>query len=370
MSWLPGMTSKGGPSERPEHDAVAAKENEHSGYSLADMRMLLDTIYADARRHESKRLAESVQRALVSRLRGVDQHIPDRGVKTAVVTSSRNGREVLRASDIAELFDARVDGLDAEAFGLPGKPAPDTFLKAADLLGVPAGRAVVIEDAISGVEAGCRGGFGLVVGVDRGGNRDALTAHGADLVVGDLGELEVGDLDARLRDKRETITAWCVEQEGFDAAREHEMESIFTVGNGYLGVRGALDAPLPGSQGDLLIAGVYDRKHADRPYSELEFHGGGRGDDPYSELASGPFPFRLRLTVDGAPLDLAGPHWRVHRRVLDLRRGILHGHGVYETEGDRRTTTRSQRCASLHDLRRSGEWDAYRQRARERQLRP
>ena len=72
-----------GPSGRPEHDEVAAKENEHSGYSLADMRMLLDTIYADARRHESRRLAETVQRALVARLREQDAGIPDRGVKTA-----------------------------------------------------------------------------------------------------------------------------------------------------------------------------------------------------------------------------------------------------------------------------------------------
>jgi alpha,alpha-trehalose phosphorylase len=273
----------------------------------------------------------------------------ERGVKTAVVTSSRNGREVLRSAGIEDLFDARVDGLDAEAFDLRGKPAPDPFLKSAELLGVPPGHAVVIEDAVSGVEAGCRGGFALVVGVDRGGNRDALLAHGADIVVSDLDELGIGDLEARLREKRETVTAWRIEQEGFDPAREHEMESIFTVGNGYLGVRGTLDTPLPGSQGDLFIAGVYDRKHDDRPYSELEFRGGGRGDYPYSELVSAPFPFRLRLAVDGAALDLLGPHWRVHRRMLDLRRGILHAHSVYETELDRRTTIRSQRCASLDD---------------------
>ena len=93
------------------------------------------------------------------------------------------------------------------------------------------------------------------------------------------------------------------------------------------GVRGALDAPLPGSQGDLFVAGVYDRKTPDRPYSELEFQG--RGDDPYRELASAPFPFRLRLVVEGTPLDLAGPHWREHRRVLDLRGGTLHGQAVY-----------------------------------------
>jgi beta-phosphoglucomutase family hydrolase len=274
----------------------------------------------------------------------------ERGVKTAVVTSSRNGREVLRAADVEALFDVRVDGLDAQAFGLKGKPDPDPFLKAAALLGAPPGRALVVEDAVSGVEAGRRGGFGLVVGVDRGGNRDALAAHGADLVVSDLGELGVADLEARLREKRETVLAWAIEQEGFDPAREHGVESIFTVGNGYLGVRGALDAPLPGSQGDLFIAGVYDRKHPERPYSELEFLGGDRGDDPYAELVSLPFPFRLHLAVDGQPLDLAGPHGRVHRRRLDLREGLLHGETMYENEADRRTVLRSRRGASLADL--------------------
>jgi alpha,alpha-trehalose phosphorylase len=274
----------------------------------------------------------------------------EQGLKTAVVTSSRNGGEVLRAADLELLFDVRVDGMDAEAFGLKGKPHPDPFLKAAELLGVAPGRAVVIEDAIAGVEAGRAGGFGLVVGVDRGGNREALAAHGADVVVASLDELDIHGLDARLHDKRETLVAWQIEQEGFDPAREHAVESIFTVGNGYLGVRGALDQPLPGSQGDLFIAGIYDRKHPGRPYSELEFLGGGRGEYPYSELVSAPFPFRMRLTVDGQALDVAGPQCRVHRRVLDLRRGILQAHDVFETGEDRLTVVRSQRCASLADL--------------------
>jgi beta-phosphoglucomutase family hydrolase len=273
-----------------------------------------------------------------------------RGVKTAVVTSSRNGRELLRAAGIEDLFDARIDGLDAEVLGLEGKPHPDPFLEAARLLGVAPGRALVIEDAVSGVEAGRRGGFGLVIGVDRGGNREALAVHGADLVVADLGELDIAGLDAHVREKREAVVAWRIEQEGFDPAREHASESIFTVGNGYLGVRGTLDSPQPGSQGDLFIAGVYDRKQPGRPYSELEFLGGGRGDYPYSELVSAPFPFRLRLDLDGEPLELAGPHWRAHRRTLDLRQGILHAHDVYEPGTDRRTVVRTRRCASLDDL--------------------
>jgi alpha,alpha-trehalose phosphorylase len=274
----------------------------------------------------------------------------EQGLKTAVVTSSRNGREVLRAADLEPLFDVRMDGMDAEAFGLQGKPHPDPFLKSAKLLGVAPGRAVVIEDAISGVEAGRRGGFGLVVGVDRGGNREALAAHGADVVVADLGELDGAALDAHLHGKRETLVAWQIEQEGFDPSREHAVESIFTVGNGYLGVRGTLDRPLPGSQGDLFIAGIYDRKQPARPYSELEFLGGGRGDYPYSELVSAPFPFRVHLNVDEQRLDVAGPHSRVHRRTLDLRRGILHAHNVFETIEDRLVVVRTRRCASLADL--------------------
>lgn len=111
------------------------------------------------------------------------------GLRTAVVSSSANCRAVLQAAGIEPLFDARVDAGVAKAMQLAGKPAPDTFLKAAELLGAPPERAVVIEDALSGVEAGHRGGFGLVVGVARKGDAAALREHGADVVVRDLGEL-------------------------------------------------------------------------------------------------------------------------------------------------------------------------------------
>jgi beta-phosphoglucomutase family hydrolase len=117
------------------------------------------------------------------------EHLRDRGVPLAVVSSSRNCVTVLRAAGIEDHFDARVDGVIAGELGLPGKPAPDTFLEAARRLGVPAERAVVVEDALGGVEAGRRGAFGLVVGVDRVGQADALREHGADVVVADLGEM-------------------------------------------------------------------------------------------------------------------------------------------------------------------------------------
>ncbi|GGL63262.1 hydrolase [Streptomyces fumigatiscleroticus] len=112
-----------------------------------------------------------------------------RGLRTAIVSSSANCRDVLRAIDAEPLFDVRVDGVVAAERGLPGKPRPDTFLAAARDLGVPAGRAAVYEDALAGMDAGRAGGFGYVVGVDRVGQTDALYAHGADRVVKDLDEL-------------------------------------------------------------------------------------------------------------------------------------------------------------------------------------
>ena len=112
-----------------------------------------------------------------------------RGFKIAVVTSSQNCAAVLRAVKLDHFFDVQVDGNVIHPRQLRGKPAPDTFLMAAKLLGVEPTRSVVIEDALSGVEAGSAGGFGLVIGVARKGNAEELRRHGAHLVVNDLGEL-------------------------------------------------------------------------------------------------------------------------------------------------------------------------------------
>jgi beta-phosphoglucomutase family hydrolase len=111
------------------------------------------------------------------------------GLKTAIVSSSANTEAVLKAGGVADLFDTRVDAGVAKEKNLHGKPAPDTFLEAARMLGVPPERAAVFEDALAGVAAGHAGKFGLVVGVDRVGQADALRQHGADVVVKDLADL-------------------------------------------------------------------------------------------------------------------------------------------------------------------------------------
>src|SRR5215212_4422837 len=113
----------------------------------------------------------------------------EQGLGRAVVSSSTNCQDVLVAAGIDHLFEARVDGVVAEREGLAGKPAPDTFLYGAKLLGASAAEAAVFEDAQAGVQAGRAGDFGWVVGVDRTGQADALRRRGADVVVEDLAEL-------------------------------------------------------------------------------------------------------------------------------------------------------------------------------------
>jgi beta-phosphoglucomutase family hydrolase len=111
------------------------------------------------------------------------------GLRRAVVSSSTNCRDVLAAAGIENFFDVRIDGIVAEREHLKGKPAPDTYLAAAEALDVTPDAAAVFEDALAGVEAGRAGGFACVVGVDRVGQADALREHGASVVVRDLAEL-------------------------------------------------------------------------------------------------------------------------------------------------------------------------------------
>jgi beta-phosphoglucomutase family hydrolase len=111
------------------------------------------------------------------------------GLRTAIVSSSANTEAVLKAAGVESLFEVRVDHQVAEAAKLRGKPAPDTFLEAARLLGVEPANGTVYEDALAGVAAGRAGGFGFVVGVDRVGQANELHAYGADVVVKDLAEL-------------------------------------------------------------------------------------------------------------------------------------------------------------------------------------
>lgn len=151
-------------------------------------------------------VAEAKDRLFTARLRdqGVDAYpgtvrlvkaLRAAGVPRAAASASRHAGELLNRAGVLDLFDALVDGGEAARLGLAGKPQPDLFLEAVRRLGVAADRAAVVEDALAGVEAGRRGGFALVIGVDRAAGADTgarLLRHGADIVVRDLGELCAG----------------------------------------------------------------------------------------------------------------------------------------------------------------------------------
>lgn len=162
---------EGTPADPPERETVCGLGNRKNALFLETLREGGADAYSS-----TVQLVEELQR---------------RGVAVAVITSSRNADEVLDSADVADLFSVKVDGNDSAELGLAGKPEPDIFLEAARRLGMSPERTAIVEDATSGVEAGSRGGFGLVVGVDRSGQAEQLAASGADIVVSDLEELLV-----------------------------------------------------------------------------------------------------------------------------------------------------------------------------------
>jgi trehalose 6-phosphate phosphatase len=125
-----------------------------------------------------------------------------RGLKTAIISSSKNCAKILRVTGTESLFDARVDGVDLESLGIPGKPDPAMFLEAARRIKVKPREAAVVEDALAGVEAGAHGRFGLVVGVARSRNARGLKKHGARVVVTDLKELKLADEEEEEKKKK------------------------------------------------------------------------------------------------------------------------------------------------------------------------
>jgi beta-phosphoglucomutase family hydrolase len=257
-----------------------------------------------------------------------------REIKTAVVSSSNNCAEVLAAAGIAQLFDARVDGTDVTRLGLEGKPAPDVFLEAARRLGAEPSRAVVVEDAISGVQAGRAGRFGCVIGVDRRGHAKALRDAGADVVVADLAQVRVAV---------EPPSAWSLAFEGFDPAREGIREALCTLGNGYFATRGAAawavadDIHYPGTY----LAGGYNRLRTEIAGRTVE----------NEDLVN--FPNWLALGFRIAEqdwFDARTVKLLSYRQELDLRRGMLLRSISFEDGQGRRSTLKERRLVSMGDM--------------------
>ncbi len=187
--------------------------------------------------------------------------LKDAGIKLGVASSSKNCKPVLESVNLLHYFETRVDGVVSAELGLQGKPEPDIFTVAADNLGAPYDRSVVVEDAVSGVQAGRKGNFGFVIGVAREDNIMELSTNGADVVVEDIEE--IGGIPGIEEWFSRGLPAdmWTLEYREYDPVKERSREALMTVGNGYFGTRGAieeLDAN-PVNYPGTYMAGLFNR---------------------------------------------------------------------------------------------------------------
>lgn len=218
------------------------------------------------------------------------------GVKIAVVSSSKNCKNILKSARIENLFDEVVDGIVAEEKNLKGKPEPDTFLYAAKLLQTDPTEAMVVEDSLAGIVAGKMGKFASVVGIIHDHDEDALYQSGADYAVHDLGEME-----------DEIYNPWYIIREGFNPNKERIIESILSLSNGYIGTRNSLEEDYIFSEQSTYVAGVYQ-----------EIQGIFR-----NELAKVPDWTKIQIFLDDNLVDLLNSKILDHKRYLDLKKGLV-----------------------------------------------
>ena len=236
------------------------------------------------------------------------------GLRSAVVSSSSNCREVLSAAGIADLFERRIDGVVADREHLKGKPAPDTFLAGARALGVEPGQAAVFEDALAGVEAGRAGGFGFVVGVDRVGQADALRrARRGHRRLGS--RRPVGG--CMIQHPAYAIEPWAVCETELDLDVLDQAGSVFALANGHIGLRGNLDEGEPPGLPGSYLNGFYEQHSL--PYAEAGY-GYPEAGQTMVNVTNGKI---IRLLVDDEPFDVRFGELRSHERVLDFRAGLL-----------------------------------------------
>jgi HAD superfamily hydrolase (TIGR01509 family) len=256
------------------------------------------------------------------------------GIDVAVVSASRHCAQVLEAAKLGSLIDVRVDGVTASVMELASKPDPAMFLEAARRLGVSPSRAVVIEDSLSGVRAGRMGGFGNVVGVDRVGGID-LGAAGANVVVTDLGELE-------LLGQGPNAGPWRLVYNDPPSAEEGKVETLSTLGNGYFATRGARPWAIDDgvSYPGTYIAGVYNRlqsRLADQ-FVEME------------SIVNVPNWLPVTFRMEGGPwLGAEGVEISSHDVRIDLRNGVTVRRCLVVDEGGRRTAVIERRLVSMSD---------------------
>ncbi|BDQ33640.1 beta-phosphoglucomutase family hydrolase [Pseudodesulfovibrio portus] len=269
------------------------------------------------------------------------RELRDQGVRIGLATSSRNCSMVVELGGLQEYFDTQVDGLVSAELDLKGKPEPDIFITAAERLGLKPGECVVVEDAISGVQAGCAGNFGMTLGVARNVPGELLMRFGADRVVSDLGEITVDEINEWFESGMAT-DEWSLSYHGFEPGDEKLRETMTTVGNGYLGTRGAYECECssyyfyPGTY----ISGVFNKTPSMVQGREIwnnDFVNCPNWLPVEYKIGAGDYTSPLSMEV------LSYCH------SLNMREGVMERHMVVKDKVGRITRVSSCRLASMSD---------------------
>jgi beta-phosphoglucomutase family hydrolase len=267
--------------------------------------------------------------------------LKEMGVKVGVASSSKNCELVLNRVNLSPLVETRVDGVVSAKLGLKGKPEADIFTTAADNLGVTYHRTIVVEDAISGVQAGAKGNFGLVLGLAREDNHRELKINGADIVVSDISELDLDDLIDWFENGL-VEDGWSLTYNDYIPEKERSREALLSVGNGYYGTRGSMEEQgineinYPGTY----MSGVFNRlvsKVADR---EIE------NEDFVNTINWLPITFK----IDNGPwLDMNNTKLIEIERKLDFKSGVLYKVMTVSDDEGRITKIYTRRFASMNN---------------------
>jgi beta-phosphoglucomutase family hydrolase len=268
-------------------------------------------------------------------------HLKAQNIRVGVASSSKNCGPVLEAAGLLPLFETRVDGVVSAQLKLKGKPEPDIFTTAADNLGVSNDRSVIVEDAVSGVQAGHKGNFGLVIGVAREENSHELLLNGADIVVEDMEEIGIDRINEWFENGLED-DQWSITYHSYEPEKERTREALLAVGNGYFGTRGAMEETNstevnnPGTY----IAGLYNRlpsKVGDRMVENEDFVN-----------VPNWLPINFRID-EGEWFDFNKAEFPDFKKHLDFRTGVFSRSIVVKDKQGRETRIESRRMASMAD---------------------
>ncbi len=267
--------------------------------------------------------------------------LKEKGIHVGVASSSKNCKQVLEAAGLLDLMETRIDGVVSAELGLNGKPEPDIFTTAADRLGVSYDRAVVVEDAVSGVQAGKKGNFGLVLGIAREENTQELYIGGADIVVEDISEIGFDGIEEWFLEELPKDN-WDLVYYGYDPGKEKTRESLLTLGNGYFGTRGSLEE----SRADenhypaTYMAGLYNRLSSDVGGREVE-------NEDFVKVSSWT---HVSFRIDGDEwFDIDKAEILSMRRRLHIDAGIYCRKLIVRDAKGRETSIRSRRIVSMDD---------------------